>query len=475
MSNHVKSCALSAFTIVLVFLAGCFPESSVEWSADGSVGLFSANGALYLIDGDSGELTELRTGDVAALPCISDDGQTLVYSEAEKLDKLDVGLKALPAGQVAMIKKDAEDLKRRIGDPRSFDGQFGVFAGENLEEPYRYWVIRYLCQKDVEFAAGLKKEHVEKALESDLTYFSLKKVLREEMHNIRPIAVSAIPIWRPRLSPDGRYVAYLVARRGEDPVFELMVGEGDIQAMHVADNVSLGYDWRGDSKALLYCQAEDDQEIVGTIQERVVVGSDGKLAAEEPGEFKGDMAGDTTCDNEAEVLVGVLFDRFMKAEYGIGARVFFSSAALSVPTTDLEEPRFTLFCFDPVTRTVAGTLPSDLSYSVSESLALFSLSPDRTKVLLPMEEHRFAIYTFGSSFATVPISEEDKWGDSMPMIPPSWKGNDQITALISNESSLLTKGEVEKADGDDGQLALFNADGEFLRVLIKDWPQDDEQ
>ncbi len=475
MSNHVKNYALSAITIALVSLAGCFPESSIEWSADGSVGLFSVGGKLALIDGDSGELTMLETGEVMPLPCMSDDGQTLVYCEAEKLDDLDIGLKALPPGQVAMIKKDAEDLKRRIGDPQSFDGQFGAFAGDNLEEPYRYWVIRYLCQKDIEFAAKLKKEHVEKALESDLTYFSLKRVLRKEMHNIRPIAISAMPIWRPRLSPDGRNVAYLMAKSVEDPVLDLMVGEGDIRAMHVATNVSLGYDWRRDSRALLYCKAEDDNEIVGTIQERVVVGSDGKLAAGQPDEFKGDMAGDSTCDNEEKFLVGVLFNKLMKAEYGIEGRVFFSSAALSIPTTELQDAGFTLFCFDPLTRTVARTLSSDLSFSVGESLNLFSLSPDGTKVLLPMEKNRFAIYTFGSIVATVPISEEDKWGDDMPMIPPSWKGNDQVTALISNESSLLTKGEAEKAEGDDGQLALFNSDGEFVRVLIRDWPQDDEQ
>lgn len=474
MSNHVKSCALSALAIALVFFAGCFPESSIEWSADGSVGLFSADGAMCLIDGHSGELTELQTGDVAPLPCISDDGQTLVYCEAEKLEDLNVGLKALPAGQVAMIKKDAEDLKRRIGDPRSFDGQFGVFFGENLEEPYRYWVIRYLCQKDIEFAGKLKKEHVEKALESDLTYFSLKKVLREEMHNIQPIATSALPIWRPRLSPDGRYVAYLVAKSGKEPVFELMVGEGDIRAMHVASNVSLGYDWRGDSKALLYCKAEDDHEIVGTIQERVIVDSDGKLAAEEPGEFRGDMPGGSTCGNEEKFLVGVLFNRLMKAEYGIAGRVFFSGAAVNIPTTDLEEPRFSLFCYDPLTRTVSRVLPTDLSDSVGESLGLFSLSPDGTRVLLPMEKNRFVIYAFATGSEKVPVSEADEWGDEMPVVPPSWKGNNEVTAMISSKSSFVAKGDEGQAAEDEGQLAVFSAEGEFLKVLSDSWPENDD-
>ncbi len=477
MTNRAKYYALFAFGIAVVFMAGCFPESSIEWSADGSIGLFSVGGPLYLIDGYSGELTKLETNDVAPLPCISEDGQTLVYSEEATVENLDEGLKLLPAGQAAAIKKDAKDLKNRFGDPQSFDGNFGSLFVDDIEEPYRNWVVRYLCEKDTEFAKKLKKEHLQKALESDLTCFHLKIAPRDEIHNSRTITTSAMCLWHPKLSPDGKYIAYFVVKSGKEPIFELVAAEvdGDIQAMQVAKRVSLGYDWRSDSKALLYCSSEDDEEIIGTIQERVVVGSEGGLAAKKPTEFGGEIAADSTCANEEKFLVGVLFNQLMKAEYGIGGRVFFSGATVNIPTTDLEEPRFSLFCFDPLTRTVSRVLPSALSDSVGESLSLFSLSPDGEKVLLPMEKNRFAIYSFGATSAKIPVSEEDQWGDDMPIIPPSWKGNNEITAMISSKSSFVTKGEVEQAEGDDEQLAVFSSEGEFIKVLSENWPKDEEQ
>ena len=69
----------------------------------------------------------------------------------------------------------------------------------------------------------------------------------------------------------------------------------------------------------------------------------------------------------------------------------------------------------------------------------------------------------------------EKWGDDMPMIPPSWKGNNEITALISNKSSLLKDEKVEQGKEDEGQLAVFSADGKFIKVLSKNWPKDAEK
>ena len=92
-----------------------------------------------------------------------------------------------------------------------------------------------------------------------------------------------------------------------------------------------------------------------------------------------------------------------------------------------------------------------------------------------MEKNRFAIYSFGATSAKIPVSEADQWSDNMPIIPPSWKGNNEITAMISSKSSFVTKGEVEQAEGDDEQLAVFSSEGEFIKVLSENWPKDEEQ
>ena len=91
-----------------------------------------------------------------------------------------------------------------------------------------------------------------------------------------------------------------------------------------------------------------------------------------------------------------------------------------------------------------------------------------------MGKHRFAIYSFGETTANIPISEEDAFGNDMPMVPPSWKGNNEITALISTKSSFINKSGTEQVDGDKKQLAVFSTDGKFIKVLNSNWPQDGE-
>jgi hypothetical protein len=146
MSNRIKSIGLAAFYVAVIFLVGCIPEDSLQWSGDGSTGLLRMEGELYLVDGESGELRKVA-GDILPWPDISDDGKWVAYCRGVKCWDISEGLRMLPAGQVKMIKYYAEQTKKNILDAGGLtDGRF-PFPEEGLFLPhnYRNWSIQYLC------------------------------------------------------------------------------------------------------------------------------------------------------------------------------------------------------------------------------------------------------------------------------------------------------------------------------------------
>ena len=80
MSNYKTTLGLAAFLSAVIFIVGCIPEDSLQWSKDGSVGLLKADDGLYLVDGRTGELSKLETG-VDLLPGLSKDGKWIAYSK----------------------------------------------------------------------------------------------------------------------------------------------------------------------------------------------------------------------------------------------------------------------------------------------------------------------------------------------------------------------------------------------------------
>ncbi|MHC4166216.1 MAG: hypothetical protein ACYSWQ_04610 [Planctomycetota bacterium] len=104
MNNRKATYGLTAFYIAAVFVMGCIPEESLEWSDDGSIGLFGSEKGLALIDGKTGKLTVVVKANVGPLPDISKDGSLIAYSESVDCNSLPEALKLLPPGQVKMIR-----------------------------------------------------------------------------------------------------------------------------------------------------------------------------------------------------------------------------------------------------------------------------------------------------------------------------------------------------------------------------------
>jgi len=393
MNNRKMTCGLAAFYIAVLFLAGCFPEDSLQWSEDGSIGLLRIDEALYIVDGNTGELTEVEKPYVSIFPDISDDGKLIAYCRGVKCSNSSEGLKILPPGQVKMIKYYAEQTKNNILSSGGLtNGEF-PFPDKGLLAPheYRNWAIRYLCENaDSKLLEILGEEGIQKAKEKELNYFQVVVAPAKAPDKKRIVATSVFNVMGVKLSPNNKFLAYLMhTQEGEvSNAFEeygLFVAslERDANMALVSHPVSLGFSWRPDSKAIAYIKAgsknlRHDDFIVGTLEERTIADANDTLLAEATVLPEHGSAGTHQCTGKTSELAGLIFYPWMKVVYGSGGRLFFSSAVLSLPASRKDKPEWSLFCYDPVTATVTDTLPLSVSIYTSEAMGVtqFALSPD---------------------------------------------------------------------------------------------------
>lgn len=484
MNNHRRSRWLVVSCAAAALLAGCIPEDSLQWSQDGSVGLLRTQSSLYLVDGQSGELTEIADGNVAPWPDISDDGNMVAYCRKVECPNLSEGLKVLPEGQVKMIEYWAGQMEREIlNNGGLVDGRFPLpEKGLLVPNDYGNWVVRYLCEKpDKELLDKLSNQDLEKAEQERLYYTRVIVAPTRAPCEGRVVAASLFNMVATKISPDGKFVAYLMhTQQGEvSNAFEeygLYVAslDGGVNTMLVTARVAIGYDWRADSKAIAYITADKkdllhESMILGTLKETIVADANGNLLEQPVPSGKQGSPGAHRCTGAAKDHAGILFYPWMKVQYGQSGRVFFSSPTLSLPSGPMDDPRWSLFCYDSVTRSVANVLPTFASDSVGQNVNVFALSPDGTRVLLPTENNRFGIYTFVDGTAEVPIEEGETFGDTLDLAP-AWKGSNEISGLVAENSHFLVEKGQEKHHRQE--IVVLGADGELRQVLSRNWPDE---
>lgn len=493
MSNHKTTLGLMTFLGAVIFIAGCIPENSLEWSEDGSVGLLRAGEGLYVVDGKTGKLTEVAKGKIGLLPDISRDGKLVAYSEQVSCDNLSEGLKRLPPSQVKMIEYYAEKTRKNILDAGGLLDDKFPFPEEGLllPEEYRNWSIRYVCENAAsELLDVLGNEGIEKGKKKAVSYFQIVVALSRNPAQKRVVAVSVFSIMATRLSPDSQSVAYLMhTQEGEVSnayqEFGLYIAslDTDIKAMTVDSRVALGYDWRKDGKAIAYLSADSenllhDDLILGTLSEKEVVDANGGLLAEPADVPEHGSAWTHRCTGQKAELAGTVFYPWLKAEYGLDNRIFFSSFALPLPVSKRDEAGCSLFCYDPITATVTDVLPLSVSSYTSQqilSLSLFSLSPDGKYVLLPIKYNRFIVYTLGTSSMEIPILEEEEFGEEeLPELAPSWKGNNDFSFLVSGKSRFLPKPQDGQDSTDRREIIVLGKEGNTWKawILSHKWPDE---
>jgi hypothetical protein len=475
MNNYIRNLGFIVFCIVAIFITGCDvdePGNSLDWSDDGSVGLLSIDGALYLVDGQNGELAEIAKEKVQPLPGISKDGKLIVYSQAVECNDLSEGLKQLPAGQVKMIKDDAKKIQDEVlkaGVP--IDGNSPA-----LKKLLNSWSIRYLSENaNSELLKIVKTEDIQKVKAQPLEFYKIVVVPKDNLIDKRIITSSIFKIMATRLSPDCSAVAYLMNQKDEAKTNALYVAslKSDVKAMHIDDTVAFSYDWRKDSKAIVYIKSDSADSgqsglPFGSLVEKTIADANGTLLSalsEEPNGLR-----THNCTGQSMSLAGLLFFPWLKAQYGSGERIFFSSANWSLPMSKMnEQANWSLFCYDNLTGTVTDILPSKVKSNVGDSLYVmqFAMSPDGTRVLLPITQNNFIIYELGKNSNKIVVKEQDS-GNDKPELFPSWKGNNEITCIASIESKFLTEQDKTQFTSDD-EVVILGSDGKFKLVLSRNW------
>ena len=454
---------------------GCLPTEYSEWSDDGSVGIMKIEDTLWLVDDKGQRTTKIDEGDgdkIGLYPTIAEDGKMAAYVKAVKYAKLDDLLGALPAGQVNMVRQAAAEMKAEIlrqgglKDDWFPTMEFGSLGYGDTEQ--RDLVIRYLCEHlDDQLRKMIPVELIEKSRQNEMHLYHLNVVSLKggEIVNRKTVVRNLFPVWPPRISPDNKLLGYLVFNHlieKDALIFDLYVAslEEDIPAMLVEKKVSYGYSWSEDSRMLAYMVQEDAGAApIGTLQTTEMAdGKGGLLAQLESKEDteRGCVATHLGTGTESE-LAGIFFNPLMKVEYGPGGRIFFSSGELTAPMSKIDdELRMSIFCYDPVIKTVTDVLPHKVSSQLGDSIGLFDISPDQKKILLPRERHSFLVYEFGSSYASEALGEEDRFspgGKEEWRMAPAWRGNEEICCLVAKEGKIVEGKEVQ-------------TDKDYVRVII---------
>ena len=510
---------LIATFAVAAFLAGCIPEDSLQWSADGSIGIYSKDGALFLVDGKTGSLTQIAPKETTTnWPAISPDGSYFAYGKIVKVADFNEALSCLPPGQVKVIKAHAEILKQRILIESIKDNKLqnlsdtisiGLFsfpadapnkvirldesvsrglsiigAKKSFNKQHTGWVNHYLIENiDKQLAEKVDPESIKEVKGKDLTYFQLVLAPTADPNNKKILATSYQQIWRIRFSPDAKLIAYVADRIEGDTFeagFDLYIASlsENIQAALVEQAVAIGYDFRPDCRAIAYIKPQDenfdkDDFELGSLVERTIVDPNGKLLASPVHFDDSTFLATHTCTGPARELAGVCYYSWMYISYARDNRIFFTSAKMSLPSSKLDSEKASIFCCDTLTGAVSEILPKVALDFTEGNCYLFTLSQDSQKILLPGNKNTLGIYALGGDLdlSKILIDKNESFGDDAPpKLVSQWKGRDEISCLISERSHFLTND--PNTPHSRKEIVTLGADGNLKQILSKNWPDE---
>jgi len=482
--------------IAITFIIGCIPEDSLQWSADGSTGIYSKDGALYLVDGSTGSLTPIAPKETTTnWPAISFDGSLFAYGQIIKVDDFNNALNILPPGQVKVIKAYAEILKQKIltegikggklprigGDSSS--GLSGLGEKKSFNDQHTDWVNRYLIENsDKQLAEKVGPELIKEIKEEDLTYFQLVLSPTADPNGKKILATSYQQLWRIRFSPNAKLIAYVIDRINGDTFeagFDLYITSPseNIPAALVAQAVAIGYDFRPDCHAIAYMKPEienfEDQDFIpGSLVERIVADPNGKLVAQPVNLEKEITFATHSCTGPTKEFAGVLYYSWMSVSYARDSRIFFSTAKFSLPSSKLDSERGSIFCYDTLTGSISEILPQIILGDEGD-LHLFALSHDSRKILLPGKKNILGLYVLGGDLklSKVIVDTNESFGDdSPPKLVAQWKGTDRFSCLVAENSHYLT--DDPNSPAHRKEIVILDTEGNLKKILSKDWPDE---
>lgn len=473
--------SLAASYVIVMLIIGCIPEDSLQWSNDGSKGIYSKKGSLYLVDGATGALAPIAPKETTTIwPTISPDGSQFAYGQIVKVDNFNNALNLLLPAQAKAIETHAEILKQKILNEGIKDANLPTLEGPPNEQ-HVAWVDRYLVEKaDNQLAKKIGPELIQKTREKELPFYQLVLASTAEPNSKKILASSSRQLWRPRFSPDSRLIAWVIDNingKTFEAGFDLYAASlsEKIPPVLVAPAVSVGYDFRPDNRAIAYIKPEDenlkDQKLVlGSLVERTIVDPNGKLLASP----EKDSPQTYTCTGPVKEYAGVLYYCWMKTSYVRDSRIFFSSGKLSVPSGKLDSEKGSVFCCDTLTSAVSEIFPQIALDFTQGNYYLFELSPDSSKILLPGNKNTLGIFCMGPDIESskVLVDVNESFGeDSPPKLVPQWKGQNQVSCLVSEKSHYLTSG-LNNTPHRRKEIVILDTKGNMVQILSKSWPDE---
>jgi len=484
---------LAASYIAAAFIAGCFPKDSLQWSKDGSKGIYSKAGALFIVDGNTGSLTQVAPKDTTTTwPAISPDGSLIAFGQVIKVDNFNNALKQLPQNQTKLIETHAEILKQKILAEGIKDGNF-PFIGkpvatdngpkDSFDEQHVVWVQRYLVENaDKRIAEKIGPQLIDKTKSKALTYFRFVYAPTADPNSQKILATSEQTLWRIRFSPDSRLIAF-----GQDRIFGSAWDVGyDLYIVSLTDNlppafvapaVAFGYDFKSDSRAIAYIKPEDEsfytqKAALGSLVERTIIDPNGRLLVSPENIDGNDSVKMFACTGKAEELAGLMYHPWMRASYAAEDRIFFASVKMSLPYDIAGEEKTTIFCHDLLTHAVSEIAPR-VPEVWQGNLYLFTLSHDSRKILIPGKKNILALYVLGPDLdkTKVIVDTNESFGDdSPPKLVAQWKGLDAFSCLVSEKSHFLT--DDPNTPQRRKEIVILNTEGKLVKILSKDWPDE---
>jgi Tol biopolymer transport system component len=482
--KNIISVSLIASYILALFIAGCVPEDSLQWNADGSSGIYSKKGVLYLVDGSTGSLTKIADKETTTIwPAISPDGSQFAYGAIVKVDDFNKTISQLSPAEVKVIKSNAEILKQKILSEGIKDGNLPFIAEskDSFNEQHTNWVNHYIVETaDKQLAGKIGPELTKNIREKELTCFRLILSPTVDPNSKKILATSTQSLWRIRFSPDAKLIAYVtdgIKGKTFEAGFDLYAVSlaEKTPAAFVASAVSIGYDFRPDSRAIAYLEPEDknfkDQKIVpGSLIERTIVDTAGKfIALLDPNA----PSQGYNCTGPTKAYAGVVYYSWMKVAYVRDSRIFFSSTKISLPSSKIDNEQGSVFCCDTLTGAVSDILPQIAVDFTQGNYHIFSMSQDSRRILFAGKKNTLGIYALGPDIdsSKIIIDANEGFGeDAPPKLAAEWKGTNHISCLVSEKSRYLTFD--PNTPHKRKEIVILDGEGKLIKILSKDWPDE---
>ncbi len=478
----------------VIFFVGCVPEDSLQWSQDGSVGIYSKVGALYLVDGNTGSLTQVEPNESTTFwPAISPDGSVFAYGKIVKVDDFKKALKQFRPERVKLIKEHAEILKRKvlaqkvIGEELPTIGtmhcvsSFGCDRKDDFNNEHVAWVQRYLVENaDSQLAEKIGPELIKETKEQELAFCQIVIAPTADPNDRKILASDSQMLWHPRFSPDLKFVSWAADRIGGDIFeagFDLYVASSDGRTppVLVESAVAIGSDFRDDSRAIAYLKPEgedlDEDFVIGLLVERTIIDANARFLVRKVDANESDTDREYILTGSTEDLACVVYKSWMNVLCGASGRIFFTSAEMSLPSSRPYEDEPTVFCCDTVTGTISKLLSSEALDFAEGNCHLFALSQDSRQILLPGSYNSVGIYDIGDyrCILRVLVDEDKSFGSgNLPILAPQWKGPDRISCLVGEESPFIRTD--PNTPHRRKEIVVLDTDGKLKQVISKDWP-----